>query len=302
MDTPAPQSTAAVTQQNVVAIRMPIPDWTQAAVNDVKAKLKSQVGVLADIDTIKIRKSLNKNEDDFVQAVINHCLSVVDRKLQTYINDHQKNIISLLNNIKDMVSLEVVLSKFQKEKILEELNLCGKIFEIAFHIHESDLENLDEWKKFTSMSKTCSSTVTEVVDDQKDRYILRIAKRIHMELQTALDTYSSQSQVTLHPVLLPMECLGSLRGYRKHVLGVFIPNGSEGDYQRIGSRKEAYNEDTPNDYHFKLKKNYTILRQRTVKFQLNLHMDTFVLPESAELMKHVKCSESVSPQPIRKGY
>jgi len=286
-DTPPTQSSSST-----VAIRMPTPDWTQNAVNEVKAQLKTQGNILGNIDTIRIRKSLNRNEDDFVQAVINHCLSTVDRKLHNYIETHQKKISTLLTSIKDIVSLEVNLSKLQKDKMMAELCLAEKPFELDFYIYETDLQALDEWKKFGAMLKSKSDIISDVVTEQSDLYMLRISKRVHSELESALQTYAVKSQVKLSFKVHSPEYLGAMREYRPKALGMFLPNGTEGDYMVSGGRKEAYNEDVTNVYRFKKdKKVHTSLRQRTTKLKVHFQMEAFELPEAKEVMQHVKCSE-----------
>jgi len=65
----------SVSIDNVVAIRKPLPDWMTGAIDELKKSYLRQVRLFADVDTIKVRKTLNENEDNFVQAVVTYYLS-----------------------------------------------------------------------------------------------------------------------------------------------------------------------------------------------------------------------------------
>ena len=280
------------TDNNVIAIRMPAPDWTTGLVDTLKNKYSQHVRLLTDIDTIKVRKSLNKNEDDFVQSVVTYYLSAVDAQLKSYLDARTDQIQKLLKNLRHIVSLDMALSKDEKAKMAKDFNIEEFQWEKSFYVYESCLKSLNEWRMLSSIGAATSTSFVDIAETRKDDYIVRITDRVYDEFKVALATYIQNSQVMLKTEVEPPEYLGSLRKLRRKSFGIisYLPDGSEGDFWKRGVQNQAYNEDSVNDYTYKEKENgqKTIVRQRTVKFSVNLQLRPFAFDEAVKLIDQVK--------------
>lgn len=289
------------TSENVVAVRMPLPNWTVNVVNELRDAYSHHVKLLADIDTIKIRKTLNKNEDDFVQAVITHYLATIDERMKTRLEQQTEIINKLLKNLRHIVSLDMVLSKSEKEKMSKEFNIEKYRWSKGFYVFESDLKSLDEWRMLTSIGNAGSSKASsfyEIAKSRQDDYVVRISKRIYEEFKTALDAYVDGSQVNLETKVEPVEFLGALKHFRRKQIGFlgFEPQGSEGDYWRNGVQSQAYNEDSVRDYAFKSRFSGRLpleLRQRTAKISVEINMLPFHFQEATDLLKQIRTTTTI---------
>ena len=235
----------------IIAVRFPDQEWMQTLIKKDEDKKQETEEWLARLDTVRIRKSLNKDEDNFVLAAVNVFMKKIDEKLKNHVEVEMTRIHSIENAVKEIISLELSMTKQKKRSLEEKVTLEGPAIDYAFYIYASDLKDLEEWKRLDS---SVPGDMLTLFNQYRDDYILRIANRVAQELQTAIRVYAPLSQLQLKWKHNELEPLGELRYYRRKGKNVFgqLQKGTEGDYRK-DSRHEAYNEDSSHEYCFQAK-------------------------------------------------
>lgn len=287
-------------QNSVVAIVLPKPTWSVDLLESFESACKNLTG---DVDVIKIRKSLNKDEDAFIQAFVNHCLSKVDADIKDDLECESKRIKVLMKDLQDMNALQLRIYKKEKVALEQNLVLGDSVFTFDFYVYESDLEGLKEMTMLKNLINS-SSSIKDISTREIQEYVMRIAKRAQLELETGLKEYLSQCKIPIALTMKKLEPLGGLREYRRKYPFVPIPDASEGDWERWNNSrtKEAYNEDVAKAYSYKQMKwngsgsllafgetpvRKSNLRQSTVKLSVELDVEQTLLPVVKEVLDSV---------------
>ena len=277
-------------ENNIVAIICPIPDWTKKIEDDLEAKYDKQALLLEKDDVVKIRKTFNKNEDEFAESFVNYFLSKIDKKLKEYVNDETLRIEKILGNIRDILRLEIAMTFKEKEKINEELQISFKNMSQTGHVFESDLTKLEEWRILQKLSG-----FKDLYEREQDNYIMKLGDRLQEDLKMKLKEYSDSATLNIHFSGITMEPLGQLRYYRDSK-----SDQTEGDYISVyESRKEAYDEDNPTTAYSFTKgtsrnRNSHRLRQRTLKFSVKFNISTIALKNALNLSSQIRVSNGKS--------
>jgi len=274
-----------------VAVVLPKPEWAQKVMEQLDGHVEEHISLLGKIDSIKVRKSLNKDEDNFIQAVVNHCLSKIDRKLQSHLTEQTESTKTILAQLREMVSLGMSLSESEKEAINGDLVIESAIYEFPFYVFESDLAGLEELKKLSKISSAGAKSISDIATKKKGEYIIRIAARVTEEFNHALDTYLSQSKLVMKKTNGPTEYLGQLAKFREKKGFFKSSKASEGDYwfYNDGRSKEAYNEDIAAQQYTYNKNDSSGLRQATIKFSVVIHVQPFKHPNIESLISAIPC-------------
>lgn len=271
---------------NIVAIILPKPDWTKSVKSNLESTCTMQVGFLEKNNVIEIRKNLNKNEDEFVESFVNYYLLNIDQYMKEYVKEETGRIESVMKNVRDIVGLDIELKKDEKSDISKKLEIMGSEKPFSCYLYESDLVKLQEWCILGQINKGFK----EVCQREQDLYMMRLGTRIKDKISTELKNYSGQSAIVMNFSELIMEPLGLIRDYRQDF------KASEGDYVRI-QRKEAYDEEMTSDYtHDKYEgfgsaRTKLNIRQRTIKFSVDLKVSTIALKNAMEIVSQVRISD-----------
>lgn len=289
-----------VPDTGVLTVVLPTPKWSRELVESFEDACRKLTG------NIDVRKSLNKDEDAFIQAYINHCLSKVDKYIKQFLVEESKRIEALMKELRDLISLQLRVYKKEKAAFEEKLILGSGNVTFDFYVYESDLGNLKEMLMLRNLAKS-SSSIKDISTREIQEFIIRISKRAQLELETGMKDYLSQCKVPITLKMKKLEPLGELREYRRNFF--LAPRASEGDWEMKGRTKEAYNEDVAKSYSFKQLRYddggeqwynlharwlpscceipASVLRQSTVKMSVELHMGQTLLPFVKETLDSV---------------
>jgi hypothetical protein len=260
-----------------VSIRAPLPDWQHSITDDLSKNIEKHKVNFENVDSIGTRKLCNKDEEQFVQSFINHVLQKADKNLQDYMKDEMYRVNKLMTDIEHMISLEMALSRKDKVELKSGVKILARTFKVPFYLYESDLSQLKEMKDLNEMERSTFPKTKTIAKEQIGKYMIRIAKRLVLELTTALKRYLDALTTTKASFeFLPFEPLGKLCHLRR------FPWGSEGDRISDSTKVEAYNEDSPSQYCNEKNKPF---RQRTVKLVFLLNTEEIVLPEAVVLLE-----------------
>jgi len=282
-------TTSTTTTTTIVAVRMPLPDWTSSIINSVRDDCRNITKNVVDIDVIKIRKTLNQNEDAFIKSTIQNYLNIIDKGLRDYFTESVKDIITAIKNLHTITCLGTDICN--TDSFSNELSIKEHTLRFPFYLYEGDLKLMDEWKMIESVSEVSSSKMAQIKENHKDDFILHIAEVINQELRYTLTKYIEESNIQLEFDLAAPEPLGKLRNRRRNVLFIFKLSGTEGDYIR-NHRDESYQEESRKMYtssSSKFDENsgrtyYNKIRPRTVKFTVSLKINPFEFPEIKEAL------------------
>lgn len=291
-DHPSKQTAAempAAESGGVVAVILPKPTWSVELVESFEESCRKLTG---DIDVIKVRKSLNKDEDAFIQAFVNHCLGKIDKFIQGFLVVESKRIEDLMKDLRDVMTLQLRIYKKEKAALEKNLVLGATGITFDFYVYESDLRDLKEMNMLKNLGKS-SSAIKDISVREIHGYIMRIAQRAQMELESGLKEYIAQCKIPMSLKMKKLEPLGELREYRRTFFLSSIPDASEGDWEKKGRTKEAYNEDLSKSYSFKqlrynskgdlcswgeVPTSRSELRQSTAKISVDLNIASTLLP------------------------
>ena len=274
-------------KNNIVSIILPKPDWTNNIESGLESKYGEQLELLENDNVIKIRKEFNKNEDEFIESFVNYYLSKIDKYLKDYFKNETERIDKVMKDVRNIVRLEIGMKKEEKDDILKKLEIMSVDTPFSCYLYESDLLKLEEWCILEKMQLSFPDLCTR----EKDNYIMKLGSRIKEEIIVKLRGYAGQSAITLNFSELEVEPFGKLRDYRSD-----DKKPSEGDYTITTARREAYDEDTYSDYTYsKCRKNgrgNNYLRQRTLKYSMNMNVSTIALQNALRIVSQVRVSNS----------
>jgi hypothetical protein len=306
--------------ENVVAICMPKPDW------QTFTDIDDQFNAVFNIDQIKIRKQMNKNEDDFVIGLVANIVKHIDQDFQVHFKAEKDRVSKLINEIIQVIKLDyrVPASFYQNMQ----KNLAIKIPDIktCSYLYLSDLNYLDQYKSLKTLTSSSSSDIVSFTEKKVHDLIIRIGHRLESETRLAMIDYFNGANQKFD-FDFQQEYLGKLFIYRpasnqKKSLYENITfsgtkinircNASEGDYHTNTSinRREAYDIDSPKDYRFTpprniIGKKYLLfqetesdkdffkrieayLRQETIKFNVTFNGKNITLKQSKVLLETLK--------------